>query len=81
VDSHVSTKSKQSASDFASQDGKECSDANTDSEEGMVTRGRATRTRMVENSKLGEVEGDRPKNGKQSQVASRGGVQKPKRKP
>ncbi len=74
-------KGKQPASDGGDQilDGKESSDVQSD-EEGMVTRGRASRTRIDSSKITPEADSDRAKNGKQTLTNSRHSSQKAKRK-
>lgn len=82
VDGRSSAKGKQPAHDNndQSQDGKELGEAQSD-EEGMVTRGRASRARVDVSKTNSEVDSDRAKNGKQALNATRNGIQKVKRKP
>lgn len=74
-------KGKQPACDGVDQthDGKESSDAQSD-EEGMVTRGRASRTRVDFSKIISEADSDRVKNGKQTLNTARNSSQKTKRK-
>ncbi|KAF9451988.1 hypothetical protein P691DRAFT_806098 [Macrolepiota fuliginosa MF-IS2] len=82
VDGRGSAKGKQPAHDNSdqNQDGKETSDVQSD-EEGMVTRGRASRARVDVSKTMSEVDPDRAKSGKQALNITRTGVLKAKRKP
>lgn len=81
VDGHGPAKSKQLTLDNGDhQDPKDVSDTQSD-EEGMVTRGRASRARVDSSKAAAELDSDRTKSGKQAPSAMRNGVQKAKRKP
>lgn len=79
VEGQGTGKGKQPARDRGDQDGKEISDTQSD-EEGMVTRGRASRVRVDISKASPEVESDRVKGGKQALNRARYGAQKAKRK-
>lgn len=83
VDGRSSTaKGKQSTSDGGDQpqEAKETSEITQSDEEGMVTRGRASRTRVDFSKIISETDSDRARNGKQTSNSARYGSQKAKRK-
>lgn len=82
VEGNSSLKGKQRAPDNAdqNQDSKDASDAQSD-EEGMVTRGRASRARVDTLKTVPEVVSDRVKSSKPGPNAARNAPQKVKRKP
>lgn len=79
VDGRNSAKGKQPAID-GQNEGKENTDAQSD-DEGMVTRGRASRARVDPSKNASETESEKVKGGKQISTAPRNGIQKAKRKP
>ncbi|KXN85321.1 hypothetical protein AN958_11421 [Leucoagaricus sp. SymC.cos] len=81
VDGCGSAKGKQPAVDTNDQsEGKEVSDGQSD-EEGMVTRGRASRARVDASKVASETDPEKAKGSKQSSTVVRSGFQKARRKP